>query len=150
VVHWYRNINSTVPSSKSAHVMAMVKAIHGQEDQEAALAKARDVAQKLVAMKLPEVARAVEADALETLGYMKFPRKHWRCLRSNNMLERVMREIRRRTRVVGAFPDGKSALMLCAARLRYVASKRWATRRYMNMNWLKQTDGRPAGEQEAA
>lgn len=150
VVHWYRNINSKVPASKSAHVMAMVKAIHAQEDQAAAVQKAQDVSRKLEDMKLPQVARAVESDVLETLSYMQFPRKHWRCLRSNNMLERVMREIRRRTRVVGAFPDGQSALMLCAARLRYVASKRWATRRYMNMDWLKQADGRPAQKQEAA
>ena len=50
--------------------------------------------------------------------------------------ERIIREIRRRTRVVGAFPDGKSALMLCAARLRHIASTKWGTRRYMNMDLL--------------
>ena len=59
-----------------------------------------------------------------------------RCLRTNNPLERVMREIRRRTRMVGAFPDGRSALMLVAARLRYVAGTRWGTRRYLNMHRL--------------
>jgi transposase-like protein len=48
------------------------------------------------------------------------------------------REIRRRTRVVGAFPDGRSALMLVAARLRYVAASRWGTRRYLNMQRLAQ------------
>src|SRR5262249_41907357 len=51
-----------------------------------------------------------------TLAYMAFPREHWRCLRTNNPLERVMRELRRRTRGVGSFPDGESALMLVAAR----------------------------------
>jgi hypothetical protein len=45
------------------------------------------------------------------------PPEHWRCLRANNPLEGLMREIRRRTRVVGAFPDGQPALMLVAARL---------------------------------
>jgi len=59
-------------------------------------------------------------------------------IRTSNMLERVMREIRRRTRVVGAFPDGRSALMLAAARLRHVAGSRWGTRRYMDMDWLKE------------
>ena len=49
------------------------------------------------------------------------PTEHWRSLRTNNPLERLMREIRRRTRVVGAYPDGKSALTLVAARLRHVA-----------------------------
>jgi transposase-like protein len=64
------------------------------------------------------------------------PPEHWRCLRTNNPLERLMREIRRRTRVVGAFPDGNSALMLVAARLRHVASTRWGTKRYLQMDRL--------------
>ena len=51
---------------------------------------------------------------------MAFPREHWTRIRTDNMLERIMREIRRRTRVVGNFPDGQSAVMLVAARLRYV------------------------------
>jgi len=54
------------------------------------------------------------------------PPEHWRCLRTNNPLERLIREIRRRTRVVVAFPDGNSALMLVAARLRHVAATRRA------------------------
>jgi hypothetical protein len=64
---------------------------------------------------------------------------NWRnhhCLRTNNPLERLMREIRRRTRVVGAFPDGNSALMLVAARLRHVAATKWGTKRYLQMNRL--------------
>ncbi|SHK52988.1 hypothetical protein SAMN02745216_03627 [Desulfatibacillum alkenivorans DSM 16219] len=48
-----------------------------------------------------------------------------------------MREIRRRTRVVGAFPDGKSALMLVAARLRHISSSKWGTRRYLNMEHME-------------
>jgi transposase-like protein len=50
--------------------------------------------------------------------------------------ERIIREIRRRTRVVGAFPDGHSALMLVAARLRHIASTRWGKRRYLAMETL--------------
>ena len=57
----------------------------------------------------------------ETLVYYAFPDEHWRRIRTNNPLERIMREIRRRTRVVGAFPDGQSALNLAAARLRHIA-----------------------------
>jgi putative transposase len=49
--------------------------------------------------------------------YYAFPEEHWRRIRTNNPLERILREIRRRTRVVGAFPDGQSALNLAAARL---------------------------------
>jgi putative transposase len=55
----------------------------------------------------------------------------------NNPLERLLREIRRRTRVVGAFPDSQSALNLAAARLRHIAGTAWSTKRYLNMELLK-------------
>ena len=74
------------------------------------------------------------------LRYMHFPPEHWRSLRTNNPLERIMREIRRRTRVVGSFPDGRSALMLVAARLRHIAGTKWGLRRYMNMDRLKEQE----------
>jgi len=80
----------------------------------------------------------VVAEIEETPYYYAFPREHWRCLRTNNPLERLLREVRRRTRAVGAFPDGKSALML-AARLRHVAGTKWGTRRYLDMNRLSET-----------
>ena len=51
-----------------------------------------------------------------------------------------MKEIRRRTRVVGSFPDGESALMLVAARLRHISGTRWGTRLYMNMQRLCECD----------
>ena len=69
-----------------------------------------------------------------------FPTEHWRQIRTNNPLERIMREIRRRTRVVGAFPDGRSALMLVAARLRHIAGTRWGTRRYLDMQRLREQE----------
>jgi transposase-like protein len=71
---------------------------------------------------------------------MGYPREHWTRLRTNNALERVMREVRRRTRVVGAFPDGNSALMLVAARLRHVAGTQWGTRKYLDMSRLAEQD----------
>jgi putative transposase len=115
---------------------AMLKAIHAQEDRQAAKEKATQVVEKLRAMKLAKAAEIVENGIDETLSYYELPPEHWRCLRTNNPLERLMREIRRRTRVVGAFPDGKSALMLGAARLRHVAATRWGTKRYLQMNRL--------------
>ncbi len=137
-VHWYRNIFSHVPNTKVREVAAMLKAIHAQEDQAAAEEKARLVAQKLQSMKLPKAADMVTEGVQETLSYYHFPREHWRQLRTNNPLERIMREIRRRTRVVGCFPDGHSALMLAAARLRYITGTQWGTRRYLNMEHLCQ------------
>ena len=74
----------------------------------------------------------------ETLSYHDYPREHHRHIYTNNPLEAIMKQIRRRTRVVGAFPDGNSALMLAAARLRHVAGTQWGLRRYMNMDRLKE------------
>jgi transposase-like protein len=145
VVHFYRNAFTVVPKGKAREVAAMLKAIHAQEDKEAALAKAASVAEKLEAMRLPKAAALVREGIGETLAYMAFPREHWRCLRTNNPLERVMRELRRRTRVVGSFPDGESALMLVAARLRHVASGRWGTTRYMDMSRLDTPEEATAG-----
>lgn len=140
VVHWYRNVGSEVPRHRMREVMAMLKAIHAQEDREAAEKKAVDVVAKLRALKLAKAAKVVEEGVSETLRYMAYPREHWTRIRTNNALERLMREIRRRTRVVGAFPDGNSALMLTAARLRHVAGTKWGTRKYLDMDRLQETN----------
>ena len=73
----------------------------------------------------------------ETLTYCDFPYEHWGRIRTNNVIERLNREIRRRTRVVGTFPDGNSALMLVCARLRHVAGTQWGNKKYMNMKHLE-------------
>jgi putative transposase len=62
----------------------------------------------------------------------------------NSGTERILREIRRRTRVVGAFPDGQSALNLAAARLRHIAGTAWSTKRYLNIELLKDQQMRGA------
>ena len=67
---------------------------------------------------------------------MDYPTEHWNRIRTNNTTERVNREIKRRTKVIGAFPDGQSALMLVCARLRHVAASEWGSKRYLNMNHL--------------
>jgi putative transposase len=137
-VHFYRNVFSVVPKGKVKLVAAMLKAIHAQEDVEAARGKAVAVVAKLETMKLRAAAQKVREEIDETLTYYAFPDKHHRQIRTNNPLERIMREIRRRSRVVGCFPDGNSALRLAAARLRYIAGSKWGTRRYMNMERLKE------------
>jgi len=90
----------------------MLKAIHANESREAALEKARDVQNRLREMKLTKMADWVGETVTDTLSYYSFPNEHWRRIRTNNPLERIMREIRRRARVVGAFPDGESALKM--------------------------------------
>ena len=137
-VHFYRNVFSVVPRGKMKIVAAMLKAIHAQEDKKAAFEKAEAVCLKLGSMKLSKASQMVKDGCEETLSYYDFPREHWRSLRTNNPLERIMKEIRRRTRVVGAFPDGQSALMLVAARLRYIAGTKWGSRCYMSMDRLKE------------
>ena len=138
MVHWYRNVMSVVPKGKVTEVMAMLKAIHAQEDRQAARDKAALVAEKLTAARLGQAAAIVRDGVDETLSYMAFPREHWTRIRTNNVLERIMREIRRRTRVVGNFPDGQSAVMLVAARLRHIAGTRWGKRIYLDMERLRE------------
>jgi len=138
MVHWYRNVMSVVPKGKVKEVMAMLKAIHAQEDRQAAREKAVQVVEKLVTMRLNQAATTVREGVEETLSYMSFPREHWTRIRTNNVLERIMREIRRRTRVVGNFPDGRSAVMLVAARLRPIAGTRWGKRVYLDMGRLRE------------
>jgi transposase-like protein len=140
VVHFYRNVFAEVPRGKMKEVATMVKAIHAQEDRGEAQKKADAVAEKLESMKLGKAAEVVRSGVAETLSYYAFPSEHWRRIRTNNPLERIMREIRRRSRVVGSFPDGKSALMLVAARLRHIAGTKWGTGRYLDMSLLRKEE----------
>ena len=98
---------------------------YSQGSKEAAREKAIKVAEKLRTMKLAKAAQKVEGGMEETLTYMDFPTQHWTRIRTNNAIERLNREIKRRTKAIGAFPDGQSALMLVCARLRHVAATSW-------------------------
>lgn len=135
-VHFYRNVLSKVPKSRRAKVAAMPRAIHAMESREASEAKALAVADELERMGPGEAAKVVREGYAETLAYTRFPQEHWRRIRTNNAIERINREIRRRTRVVGTFPDGRSALMLVTARLKYVAESEWGSRRYLDVSLL--------------
>ena len=139
-VHFYRNVFSHVPSTKVREVAAMLKAVHAQESREAAEIKASDVVAKLKTMKLKAAAALVENAIHETFTFYAYPPQHWIKLKTNNPMERLLKEARRRTKVVGAFPDGHSALMLVAARLRHVSATAWGTRKYMNMRLLEEMD----------
>jgi len=139
-VHFYRNVFSHVPNSRVREVAAMLKAIHAQETRESAEAKVLDVVAKLRAMKLKAAAELVAEKIHETLTFYAYPSQHWLKLKTNNPMERLLKEARRRTKVVGAFPDGHSALMLVAARLRHVSATQWGTRKYMNMRLIEEMD----------
>ena len=136
-VHFYRNVLSVVPRNKMKYVARMLKAIHAQESKEAAREKAQLVDRELKRLKLAKAAEKVAAGIEETITYMQLPAQHWIRIRTNNAIERLNREIKRRTRAIGAFPDGQSALMLVCARLRHVAGTEWGWKKYLNMDHLK-------------
>ncbi len=149
MVHFYRNVFSVTPKGHVREIAAMLKAIHAQENAAAARQKAQAVITRIREMKLARAAEVIESGIEETLRYHHFPSEHHIHLRTNNPLERIMREIRRRTRVVGCFPDGNSALMLVCARLRHISFTKWGTRRYMDMSRLRDADLTQPQEQAA-
>lgn len=127
----------------------MLKAIHAQENKNTARVKAQAVAQQLREMKLTAAAKKIETGIDETLTYMDYPAQHWNKIRTTNLIERVNREIKRRTRVIGAFPDGQSALMLVCTRLRYIAGTDWGAKRYLNMQHLFELEKEEINEQKS-
>ena len=99
-------------------------------------AKAEEVAQFLRDNKMKPAASTLESGIQEALTYANYPHEHWQKIRSNNGIERINREIRRRTNAVVAFPDGNSALMLVCARLRFVSASEWGVKTYLSMERL--------------
>ena len=138
MVHFERNISAKVNPKNRDWAADALKAIFSMESRDKALEKAESVAKDMEARKLREAAKCLREGIGETTTYLldDYPREHRRRIRTNNMIERLNREIRRRTRVVGSFPDGRSALMLICARVRYVTSSEWSTRRYLDMSRL--------------
>lgn len=138
MVHFERNILAKVNPKNRDWAADALKAIFSMESRDKALEKAESVTKDMEARKLREAAKCLREGIGETTTYLldDYPREHRRRIRTNNMIERLNREIRRRTRVVGSFPDGRSALMLICARVRYVTSSEWSTRRYLDMSRL--------------
>ena len=136
-VRFYRNVLARVPKSRRPRVAAMLRAIHAMESREASEAKAPEVAAELDGMRLKEAARAVGDGCAETLAYAGPPRERWRRIRTNDAIERLSREIRRRARAVGTLPDGRGALMLVTAGLKHVAESEWGSRRYLDVTLLE-------------
>lgn len=138
MVHFERNILAGVNPGNRDWAADALKAVFSMETRGKALEKAESVAEEMESRKLKEAAKCLREGIGETTTYLldDYPREHRRRIRTNNMIERLNREIRRRTRVVGIFPDGRSALMLICARIRYVTSNEWSTRRHLDMSRL--------------
>ena len=110
-VHFMRNILSQVSKSNQPLVSAAVRQIYMMPDQQSALRMVKDVAQKLE-KQFPKVADKIYYEAHETLNYMTMPQEHWRQIHSTNGLERLNREVKRRSDVVGIFPNDNSVIRL--------------------------------------
>ena len=141
MVRFMRNVLSKTPPSHREWASAALKAVFAMESRESALDKAERVATEMESRKLKAASNCLREGIGETTTYLlpEYPAGHRRRIRANNMIERLNREIRRRTRVVGGFPDGNSALMLVCARIRYVTANEWSTRRYLDMSRLDDT-----------
>ena len=140
MVHFEHNVLAKVnPRNRQWAADALKAVFTCMESRDRALEKAESVARDMESRKLREAAKCLREGIGETTTYLldDYPREHRRRIRTNNMIERLNREIRRRTRVVGSFPDGRSALMLICAR--YVTSSEWSTRRYLDMSRLGET-----------
>lgn len=141
-VHFYRNVLAKVPQRRKKAVAAQLKAIHAQESLPSSVRKAKEVAESLRTSKLVDAARVVEEGYMETLTYARFPPEHWRRIRTNNGIERLNREIKRRTKAIASFPDGKAATLLAAARCKYIAEGNWGQKRYLDVSLLDGWDER--------
>ena len=134
-----------MPRENVSEVAPMLKAIEALEGKGAAQENAEKVIAKLMDFRNRASAQALREGIGESLTYLALPRNHWTRIRTNNPLERMGREISRRTRVVGNFQDGRSALMLVSARLGYVAATQWVwakVSRYGQASKPKSKNGR--------
>lgn len=118
------------PRTVSANIVSV--------DEEPLDAQLDEATSELVGTERNE--RTVHDGLAETLAYTEFPPEHWRRIRTNNGIERIDCEIRRRTRAVGTYPDGNSVVILVSARLKYIAEHEWGKRRYLDMSKLEEMD----------
>ena len=135
VVHFERNVLSHVPSSSTAEVAEDLKAIFKVRRQKTALALAEEFVE-LYGKHFPKAISVFEAGIEDALSYLSFPGSHHARIRSTNMLERLFKEIKRRTRVVGVFPNETSASTL-ATEIALRSSEEWALKRYLTMDALE-------------
>ena len=121
-----------VPKRKQRQIGRALKAIFAQESAAEAKVKAHRFSEEH-RKSLPQAVNVLQRGLGDSLTYCQYPEKHWRSIRTNNPLERLLREVKRRLRVVGAFPNVDSAVMLATARLKWTEESTWSQRRYLDM-----------------
>lgn len=134
-MHFLRNLLALVPKDGQGMVLAAVRLIFQQPDKARATEELRALADRL-SDRLPRVSTMLLEAEEEILTHMEFPAEHWRQISSTNPLERLNKEINRRTRVVGIFPDEKSLIRLIGAVLCEQNDEWMVGRRYMSRHSL--------------
>jgi putative transposase len=148
--HFMRNLLSRVPKSAHGLVAPLVRSIFEQPDADSAWAQHTRVVEQLTG-RFDAAADLLADAAEEILAFTAFPKAHWRQLRSNNPLERLNKEIRRRTDVVGIFPNRAAVIRLVGAVLAEQHDEWQVARRYMSADSLtaaRTPAPEPADEQE--
>jgi transposase-like protein len=145
-VHFMRNLLSTVPRSAQDAVAAIVRTIFAQPDHASAMTQLHEVA-RMLSPKFPQATELLQDAAEDVLAHLHFPREHRRRLHSTNPLERLHKEIKRRTRVVGIFPTRDSLMRLVGALLAEQDDE-WqvADRRYFSVGSMTKVDALEGGE----
>ncbi len=145
-VHFMRNLLSTVPKQAQDTVAAIVRTIFTQPDHASAMAQLHEVA-RMLEDRFPQVAELLEDVSEDVLAHLHFPREHRRRLHSTNPLERLHKEIKRRTRVVGIFPT-RDSLMRMVGTLLAEQDDEWqvSDRRYFSLGSMTKVDALEGGE----
>ncbi len=141
-IHWMRNALAHAPAKQRTAVAAMLKTIFAQENKEGAEAQGDAVADA-PREKNEKLGAFMDASRDEVLAYMSFPREHWAQIASTTPLERVNREVKRRSDVVGIFPNDEAIVRLVGA-LMLETNDEWAVaRRYMSLESLARVTDTP-------
>ncbi len=135
-VHWMRNLLGRVPPGQRAMVAALLRTIFAQDTEDAAHEQWREVADGL-RDRFPKVAALMDGAEHDVLAHRAFPKEHWLQLASTNPLERLNGEVKRRTHVVGIFPNAEAVVRLVGAIL-LEQNDEWAVaRRSMPLETLR-------------
>jgi len=135
VVHFQRNVLAHVPASSVGEVAEDLKAIFKVRRRKTALALAEEFVE-LYGERFPKAISVFEAGIADALAYLRYPGSHHARIRTTNMLERLFKEVKRRTKVVGVFPNETSASTL-ATEIALRSGEEWALKRYLTMDALE-------------
>ncbi len=147
-VHFLRNALAWVPKGAQPMVAATIRTVFAQPDPESAREQWRRITESL-RPRFPRLADLLDEAAADVLAYLAFPREHWRQIWSNNPLERLNREVKRRTDVVGIFPNTAAVVRLVGMVLAEQHDEWQVSRRYFSADSLAKLTAPPSVEPPA-